>query len=210
MFRSLLGKIESHKRNMTETAFGDPMTFSSVTIIPVARVTYATCTGSNDNNERAIASTQPLGYIEVREEGIRFISLFDPTEIVLLGAVCAAGIFSVTHLLTGIHPRPPKTTEKKKEGSEKSGLPKFLSLVGVVASAALIGTLMHIRCSHMKETDHCLHHGNVEDEYISAGEMEREKSRQRSSLAAKPGNDIEDEWDIPGIKIIDETMKPED
>jgi|GEM_PF-2310177 len=209
MFKSLLGKIETRKKNMTETAFGAPMTFSSVTIIPVARITYATstCTESQDNNERSIASTQPLGYIEVREEGIRFISLFDPTEMILLGTLCAAGIFSATHLLLSLNQPPRKTTEKKKE---KSGFPKFFALAGVMASAALTGILMHIRCSEMKKTGHCLHHGNVEDEYISAGEMEKEKAQRMTSQSSKLENGIEDEWDIAGIRIIDETMKPED
>ncbi len=205
MFRSLLGKIESRKKNMTETVFGEPVTFSSVTIIPVARVTYSACAGSQGGSERPVANTQPLGYIEVKEENIRFISLFDPIEIVLLGAICAAGIFSVTSLLLGLYPRSRKAPEKKKEDSGKSGLSKYLTLAGVVASAAFTGALLQIRCCQGKKTDPCPYHGNVEDEYISVGEMEGKK-QQKSSPRDKKGEEL---WDTPKVTIIDESMEPE-
>jgi len=201
MFKSLLGKIESYRKNMTETAFGEPMTFSTVTIIPVARVTYGTCSGSQGEEERSVASTQPLGYIEMRDDNIRFISLFDPTEIILLGAVCAAGIFSVANVLMGLCPKPGKAyegnEEKKKECCKKPGSSGYLAVAGLLASAAFVGFLLHKRCSNAKKSMHCGHHGNVEDEYISVGEMERKKKQSAQA---------EEQWNTPEVTVIDESL----
>lgn len=108
-----------------KTVFGDPIPFSTFTIIPVARVKYSHT--EDDPDER-----MPLGYIEIKGDNTRFISFYDPTEMLLLGSLSGMGIASVMALLRKVIQRPDGKGGDISQGDEcpNRDFKKVLTVVG--------------------------------------------------------------------------------
>jgi uncharacterized spore protein YtfJ len=86
-------------RARAAAVFGDPVQRSGVTVVPVAKATWGFGGGSGGEgvNEGSGggggAMVSPVGFIEVRETGARFVPIRDlrSTALQLAGAACLLG-----------------------------------------------------------------------------------------------------------------------
>lgn len=99
-----------------KTVFGDPIKFENRTIIPVATVSVTGGGGGGFGMEKAKAKgpfgkggggglhmeSKPIGYIEITEEGAKFISTPDVSKIALRGILngfFAVGMFGLAAII---------------------------------------------------------------------------------------------------------------
>jgi uncharacterized spore protein YtfJ len=82
-----------------KTVFGDPIKLEHRTIIPVA--TVSVMGGGGRSNDMRVES-KPVGYIEITDEGAKFVPTMDQTMIALrgiLGGLVAIGMFSLSSII---------------------------------------------------------------------------------------------------------------
>lgn len=103
-----------------KTVFGDPIKFENRTIIPVATVSVSGGGGGGFGKEEAKArarrkrpfgmgggaglhvESKPVGYIEITQEGAKFVSTPDSTKIALRGimnGIVAVGMFGLAAII---------------------------------------------------------------------------------------------------------------
>ena len=78
-----------------KTVFGDPVRVGHETIIPVATVTVS----GESRGAGLHVESKPVGYIEITEEGAKFVSTPDSTKIALRGilsGLVALGMFTLS------------------------------------------------------------------------------------------------------------------
>jgi uncharacterized spore protein YtfJ len=105
------------KNANVKTVFGEPYQKGDISIIPVARVDISGCgwetmelepgmekkgesAGESGNDVEMIVSTIPLGYIEVKDSGARFVDIENANRLAIAGLAFGAFlVFSLSRLL---------------------------------------------------------------------------------------------------------------
>jgi uncharacterized spore protein YtfJ len=90
-----------------KTVFGDPIKVGHRTIIPVATISVSTGGGIGGRGGPRLES-KPVGYIEIMEEGAKFVSTPDYTNMALRGIVngmIAAGMFGLAAVIRAFRKR---------------------------------------------------------------------------------------------------------
>jgi uncharacterized spore protein YtfJ len=87
-------------RFTAKTVFGEPVERGAVTVIPVAALRFGFGGGSGSDPEKrqqgegggAGGISRPVGHIEIRGDGSRFVPVVDPVRVVAVvaAATCAA------------------------------------------------------------------------------------------------------------------------
>jgi uncharacterized spore protein YtfJ len=91
-------------RFTASTVFGEPVGRGDVTVIPVAALRFGFGGGSGSDPEKrqqgegggAGGMSRPIGYIEVRGDGSRFVPIVDPVRIVALVAAAGCAALLIT------------------------------------------------------------------------------------------------------------------
>jgi uncharacterized spore protein YtfJ len=110
LIKEVAGMIQENAN--VEAVFGKPYEKGNITIIPVSKVSITGggcgCSGKEENHNRenplggglgVIAKTTPVGYIEIDNEGARFVEIIQQSKIILAGmALGAFTVFSLTRL----------------------------------------------------------------------------------------------------------------
>jgi hypothetical protein len=185
------------KAFVSETVFGEPREFKSVTIIPVARLThYGTGTYMEEEHaEEAGFKKSPMGYLEIRDDHVRFISLYDYTEFFALGALTGAGVcLLLSHLFS------PPSSRKEEKPREQPGR----KVLKILATTLGIGVLGYYLCKLLPSLP-C--HGDamadIEEEILALGNGEK-KSLQ---ICLDPLEDgLEATWNSTEVVTIDEPI----
>lgn len=105
-----------------KTVFGDPIKFENHTIIPVATVSVSGGGGGGFGKEakgkkpKGIGGgaglhieSKPVGYIEITEQGAKFVPTPDSTKIVLRGilnGIIAVGMFGLAAIIGAFKKKP--------------------------------------------------------------------------------------------------------
>ena len=88
-------------RFTTQTVFGEPVERGEVTVVPVAAAKFGFGGGSGSDPEKrqqgegggAGGMSRPIGYIEIRGGGSRFVPIVDPVHVVtVLGLVAGVAM----------------------------------------------------------------------------------------------------------------------
>lgn len=85
-----------------KTVFGDPIRVGHRTIIPAATVSV-TDKGKGTGGVRV--ESKPVGYIEITDEGAKFVPAVDQTKLALkgiLGGLVAVGMFSLSSVIKAL------------------------------------------------------------------------------------------------------------
>ncbi len=101
-----------------KTVFGDPIKFENRTIIPVATVSVSGGGGGGFGKDKAKAKgggaglhieSKPVGYIEITEQGAKFVSTPDSTKIAMRGilnGIVAVGMFGLAAVIGAFKKKP--------------------------------------------------------------------------------------------------------
>ena len=83
-----------------KTVFGNPIKLEHRTIVPVATVTVS---GAGQANSKLKVESKPVGYIEITEQGAKFVPTPDTTKIALggiLNGLVAVSMFGLAALVS--------------------------------------------------------------------------------------------------------------
>ncbi|MDQ7824206.1 MAG: hypothetical protein RDV48_15495 [Candidatus Eremiobacteraeota bacterium] len=195
MKKGFLEKLQQHHRaTETATIFGEPRVYSSVTIIPVGRMVTSVMT-DEDGAEREVREKSPLGYIEFRDDRVKFISLYETPDLIVTGVACGLGLYALVHALgRNLSKRSPQEEEKKSQNALCSVL-KFFGISAAFVSTALCLMKLADRCSLMV----CSTQGPIQQKINS---LAREVREAREAQQEKEHKD-DGHWNAPGVTIID-------
>jgi hypothetical protein len=180
----------------TETVFGEPMEYSSITIIPVARLTYhGEKPEDGEETGKKPFKKSPIGYLEMREDSVRFISLYDYTEFFALGALTGAGACFLLSLLSG---RPPRQKTQEEKPPSHPGR-KILRGLGIALGIGVLGYYLSRFIPTL--SSQCDAMVDIERELLSFGDDER-----RPRIGLNPLDDAEAEWNSTEVVTMNESI----
>lgn len=167
-----------------EALFGTPIELSNVTIIPVSK---------GCGTDLPAGPRYPLGYIEIREDNVRFIPLYDSMEMLILGGVSGIGLCLMAGAIKKAFTKPgaEKTVGADSYYSSKKGCCTLLKVLAMSAGVILAG------CAAAR---------------LSSGRKASSDRTQINPTSGEKGNNPgaehkgSAEWDSPGVRSIDESL----
>lgn len=206
----------------TKIIFGEQRVFSSVTIIPVAKIRYIKKNrypGNSDDDKNFIKRISPVGYIEIRDDETNFIPIYDYKELFVLGASCSLGLCILIDFIKRAFCENNRESElrctlKNQKKSNNCSFPLFLSIsLGIVAGGFIAAKyLIPYETSHSfdktidKET-----HNSYTDKRQSDSISEPARKNVTKIKQAKTNNpEVLELWETPEITIIEESPNKPD
>jgi hypothetical protein len=138
MMKECISEIINRIANesFAETSFGRPVKMDKITIIPVTKTIRRKEKSSEGLPEETIQKRYPIGYMEIHEEHVRFIPLYDNLELILLGALSGIGLCLLLNWIRkGLI--EPLMSKKSPSSSPENSIITLLKAMGICGSVLL-------------------------------------------------------------------------